>query len=44
MDLSEECHRDSKTKFESVIVNEPSVLESLKFYCTNLREDMFIQP
>ena len=26
--------RDSKTEFETAVVNEPSVFEPLKFYCT----------
>ena len=30
------CSKGLKNKFETVMVNEPSVLEPLKFYCTTV--------
>ena len=33
LELSEEFLRDSKNEFESAMVNESSVFESMKFYC-----------
>ena len=28
------CSKEFKNEFETVVVNEPSVFEPLKFYCT----------
>ena len=42
LELSEEFPRDSKNEFESATVNEPSVFESLRFYCIKFTKN--IQP
>ena len=30
------CSKGPKNEFETAVINEPSVLEPLKFYCTTL--------
>ena len=42
LEQSKEFRRDSKNKFELAIINEPSVFELLRFYCTKFLENQLL--